>query len=135
MQTPIQIRLPSLCQSSVMMEAIGLTISHGYSMLWERKVYEDMLTVSAPLSFPMTNRVAMLADGKTMATKEQLEQKESKIIEFKKMGYLAHHILVSTTSTHLAMKIKGFSTAKDMWNTITDDAMSKSTLYLLDAKD
>jgi gag-polypeptide of LTR copia-type len=92
-------------------------------------------TASAPVPFPMTNGVAMLADGKTVATEEQLEQKESKIIEFKKREYLAHYILVSTTSTCLTMKIKGLSTAKDMWNTIKDDATSKSTLYLLDAED
>jgi gag-polypeptide of LTR copia-type len=70
-----------------------------------------------------------------VATEEQLEQKESKIIEFEKQKYLAHHILMSTTLTRLAMKIKGHSTAKDMWNTIKDNATSKSTLYLLDAED
>jgi hypothetical protein len=41
-------------------------------------------TASVPVPFPMTNGVAMLADGKTMATEEQLDQKESKIIEFEK---------------------------------------------------
>jgi gag-polypeptide of LTR copia-type len=83
----------------------------------------------------MTNGVAMLANGKTVATEDQLEQKESKIIEFEKREYLAHHILVSTTSTCLVMKIKALLTAKEMWNTIKDDATSKSTLYLLDAED
>jgi gag-polypeptide of LTR copia-type len=51
------------------------------------------------------------------------------------MEYLACHILVSTPSTCLATKIKGLSTAKDMWNTIKEDATSKSTLYLLDVED
>jgi gag-polypeptide of LTR copia-type len=92
-------------------------------------------TASAPVPFPMTDGVAMLADGKTVATEDQLEQKESKIIEFEKREYLAHHILVSTTSTCLATKIKALPTAKEMWNTIKDDATSKSTLYLLDAED
>jgi gag-polypeptide of LTR copia-type len=82
----------------------------------------------------MTNGVAMLANGKTMATEDQLEQKESKIID-EKREYLAHHILVSTTSTRLATKIKALPTAKEMWNMIKDDATSKSTLYLLDAED
>jgi gag-polypeptide of LTR copia-type len=31
--------------------------------------------------------------------------------------------------------MKGLSTAKDMWNTIKDNAMSKSMLYQLDAED
>jgi gag-polypeptide of LTR copia-type len=83
----------------------------------------------------MTNGVAMLADGKTVATEDQLEQKESKIIEFEKREYLARHILMSTTSTCLATKIKVLPIAKEMWNTIKDDATSKSTLYLLDAED
>jgi hypothetical protein len=82
----------------------------------------------------MTNGVAMLADGKTVATEEQLEQKKSKIIKFRKREYLAHHILVSTTSTCLTTEIKRVLTAKDMWNMIKDDAMSKRMLYLLDAK-
>lgn len=77
----------------------------------------------------------MLADGKTPATEDQLEAKESKIIEFEKREYLAHHILLSTTSIRLGMKIKGLANAEDMWTVIKDDATSKSTLYLLDAED
>jgi hypothetical protein len=42
---------------------------------------------------------------------------------------------MSTTLTHLAMKIKGMLTPKDIWNAIEDNAMLESTLYLLDAKD
>jgi hypothetical protein len=45
-------------------------------------------TASVLVPFPMTNGVAMLANGKIMATEEQLEQKESKIIKFKKREYL-----------------------------------------------
>jgi gag-polypeptide of LTR copia-type len=92
-------------------------------------------TASVPVPFPMTNGVAMFANGKTMATEDQLEQKESIIIEFEKREYLARHILMSTISTCLMTKIKALPTAKKMWNTIKDDATSKSTLYLLDAED
>jgi hypothetical protein len=77
----------------------------------------------------------MLANSKTQATGDQIETKESKIIEFKKREYLAHHILISTTSTRLATKIKGLLTLEDMYKAVKDDTTSKSTLFLLDVKD
>ena len=81
------------------------------------------------------HRVPMLADGKTPATEDQIESKESKIIEFKKREYLARHIILSTTSMCLETKIKGLPTTKAMWKEVKEDAMSKSTLCLLDAED
>ena len=92
-------------------------------------------TATMPVPYAVSNSVAMLANGKTAASEDQIENKESKILEFEKREYLAHHILLSTTSTHLRSKMKGLPTAEDMWKVIKDDAMSKSTLYLLDAKD
>ena len=77
----------------------------------------------------------MLADGKTKATEDQIESKESKILEFEKREYLACHILMSTTSLCLLMKIKSLLTAEDMWKAVKDDATSKSTLFILDAED
>ena len=77
----------------------------------------------------------MLSDGKTPAMEEQLEAKESKIIEFEKREYLAQHIILSTTSAQLGAKIKDMSTAKEMWKAVKDDATSKSTLFLLDVED
>ena len=46
-------------------------------------------TAIAPVPYAMSNGVPMLADGKTPATEDQIESKESKIIEFKKREYLA----------------------------------------------
>ena len=77
----------------------------------------------------------MLNDGKTPATDEQIESKEVKILEFEKREYLAKHMLLSTTSTRLGSKIKNLPNAEDMWKMVENDATSKSTLYLLDAKD
>ena len=77
----------------------------------------------------------MLADGRMPATENQIEAKESRIIEFEKREYLARHILLFTTSTCLRTKIIGLATAKDMWKVVKDNATSKSTLYLLDAED
>ena len=45
----------------------------------------------APVPYAITSGVAVLSDGKTPATEEQLESKESKIIEFEKREYLAQH--------------------------------------------
>ena len=63
-------------------------------------------TATAPVPYVLNNGIPMLADGKTPATEGQIEAKESKIIEFEKREYLAWHILMSTTSTHLGSKIK-----------------------------
>ena len=92
-------------------------------------------TATTPVLYAMSNGVAMLADRKMAAFEDQIENKESKILEFEKREYLARHILLSTTSTCLRSKIKGLPTAEDMWKVIKDDATSKSTLYLLDAED
>ena len=89
-------------------------------------------TAIAPIPYIVANGIP---DGKTVATEDQIKAKETKIIEFEKREYLAHHILLSTTSTCLASKIKDLPTAEDMWKVVKDDATSKSTLYLLDAED
>ena len=92
-------------------------------------------TATAPVPYVVTEGIPMLSNGKTPATEDQIEAKESKIIEFEKREYLARHILLSTTSTRLGAKIKDLSTAEAMWKAVENDATSKSTLYLLDAED
>ena len=92
-------------------------------------------TATALVPFVLSDGVPMLADGKTKATEDQIESKESKILEFEKRENLACHILMSTTSLCLSMKIKSLLTAEDMWKAVKDDATSKSTLFILDAED
>src|SRR5882762_2129754 len=92
-------------------------------------------TAVAPKPYTEKNGVLLLADGNTPATDEQIEAKESKIIEFEKRGYLAQHILLSTTSPRLGAKIKDLATADEMWKIVKDDATNKSTLHLLDAEE
>ena len=77
----------------------------------------------------------MLADGKPPATEDQVEAKESKIIEFEKREYLACYILMSTTLIHLRSKIKALKITEAMWKVVKEDAISKSTLFILDAED
>ena len=92
-------------------------------------------TATAPVLYAVNNRIPMLSDGKTPAMEDQIEAKESKIMELKKREYLARHILMSTMSTCVGTKIKGLAPAEDMWKVVKDDATSKSMLYLLDAED
>ena len=69
-------------------------------------------TAAAPVPYVVTGGKAMLSDGKTPVLDEQLEAKESKIIEFEKREYLAQHIILSTTSARLGAKIKDMLTAE-----------------------
>src|SRR5271154_743150 len=89
----------------------------------------------APKPYDILNGLYVLADLKTPAMEEQVEQRESKITEYEKREYLAQHIILSTTSTRLGAKIKDLTSAKDMWTIVEADATTKSTLYLIDAED
>ena len=66
---------------------------------------------------------------------DQIEAREMKIIDYNKREYLAQHVILSTTATHLSSKIKNLKTSHDMWDAIKVDAMTKSTLFLLDMED
>ena len=46
-------------------------------------------TATAPVPFAINNGVPMLNDGKMLAIEDQIESKETKILEFKKREYLA----------------------------------------------
>jgi hypothetical protein len=92
-------------------------------------------TAVAPKPYAVVDGAQVLADRTTAATEEQIEAKETKIIEFEKREYLAQHIILSTTSTRLGAKIKDLTSAEDMWKIVKTDATTRSTLYLLDAED
>ena len=92
-------------------------------------------TAIAPKPYALLNGVPVLPDGKTPATEDQVESKELKIADFDKKEYLAQHVILSSTSTRLGVKIKSLKTAKEMWDVVTTDATSKSTLFILDAED
>ncbi|KIM78408.1 hypothetical protein PILCRDRAFT_11124 [Piloderma croceum F 1598] len=92
-------------------------------------------TAIAPKLYAIVNGIPVLPDGKSEATEEQVEVKETRIIKFDKQEYLAQHVILSTTSTCLGAKIKDMKAAKEMWDAIKVDAITKSTLYLLDTED
>ena len=92
-------------------------------------------TAVTPAPYTLLNGIPVLSDGKTQATEEQIETKESRIMDFDKREYLAQHVILSTTSMRLGAKIKDLKMAKEMWDLVKADATTKSTLYLLDAED
>ena len=92
-------------------------------------------TAVVPKPYALLEGVPVIVDGKMPATEEQIESKESKIADFDKREYLAQHIILSTTSTRLGVKIKSLKTVEAMWDMVTADATKKSTLFILDAED
>jgi hypothetical protein len=92
-------------------------------------------TAIAPKPCALVSSIPVLSDAKTPALEEQVEVKETRIIEFDKQEYLAQHVILSTTSTRLGVKIKDMKSVKEMWDAVKFDATTKSTLYLLDAED
>ena len=92
-------------------------------------------TAIAPKPYALDCGILVLADGQTPATEEQIEARKSKIMDYDKQEYLAQHVILSTTLTHLSLKIKNLKVAKGMWDMVKADATTKSTLFLLDAED
>ena len=92
-------------------------------------------TAIVPKLYVLVARVSVLADGMTQATEDQIKARETKIIDYDKHEYLAQHIILSTTSTCLGNKIKNLKSLHDMWDAVKADAMTKSTLFLLDTED
>ena len=92
-------------------------------------------TAIAPKPYAVVAGVLVLADGITQASNDQVELKELKIVDYDKKEYLAQHIILSTTSTWLGIKLKSLKTTKEMWDVVKTDATLKSTLYILDTED
>ena len=92
-------------------------------------------TAIVPKPYAPVAGVPILTDGMTQATEDQIEARETKIINYDKHEYLAQHVILSMTSTCLSNKIKNLKTLHDMWDAVKADATTKSTLFLLNAED
>src|ERR1700678_4354554 len=57
-------------------------------------------TAVVPVPYVVSQGKPMLSDGKTPATEDQIDTKESRIVDFKKREYLSKYILLSTTLTY-----------------------------------
>ena len=92
-------------------------------------------TAIVPKPYALVARVPTPVDGMTQAMENQIEAREMKIINYNKRKYLTQHVILSTTSTHLGNKIKNLKTPHKMWDVVKVDAMTKSTLFLLNMED
>ena len=73
----------------------------GMKGLWRHVVG----TAVALKPYAVVARVPVLTDGITQASDDQVESKESKIADYNKREYLAQHVILSTTSTWLGIKL------------------------------
>ena len=71
-----------------------------------------------PKLYALLAGVSVIADGKTPAMEEQIESKKVKIQEYKRKEYLAQHVILSTTLTHLRSKIKNLRTTNKVWEVV-----------------
>ena len=78
-------------------------------------------TAIVPKPYVLVTRVPILTDGMMKATEDQIETRETKIINYDKHEYLTQHVILSTTSTHLVNKIKNLKTSHDMWDVVKVD--------------
>ena len=62
------------------------------------------------------------------ATEEEIENVEMKMDTYKQNEALCKHILMSSISPHLFLKIKSLKTPNEMWVIICMDVKNKSTL-------
>ena len=92
-------------------------------------------TAIAPKPYAVVARVLVLTDGMTQANDDQVESKESKIADYDKKEYLAQHVILSTTSTWLGIKLKSLKTMKEMWEYILDAEDQLSSMKLEDNED
>ena len=92
-------------------------------------------TATKPKPYVIINAIPVLSDGKTRATEEQIETRETRMMDFENREYLVQHFILSTMLTHLGAAIKYLQTAKEMWDAIKADTTTKSMLYLIDAED
>ena len=82
----------------------------GVKGLWRHVVG----TAIALKPYAVVAGVLVLADGTTQASDDQVESKELKIVDYDKKEYLTQHVILSTTSMRLRIKLKSLKTAKEM---------------------
>src|SRR5882762_928028 len=86
-----------------------------------------------PTPLPEVNNVPMSrADPTVAATEVEIESAEKKLDDYERNEAHAKHIILSTTSPCLSLKIKHFATVKEMWDAVLVDVSNKSTLQQID---
>src|SRR5204862_8180918 len=82
-----------------------------------------------PAEYKIESGKAVLEDGKTNATEEQIEARQKRIEDFEVKEYLARHIIINSVSTRLAQIIGDLTSAKEMWDAVTKEYEGKTVLY------
>jgi hypothetical protein len=81
-----------------------------------------------PVPFIQVNGVPM-ASKNIPATEDQIEAKEREILDYEQKEFLAQHLILFSTSSHLSRRILSLTSAKDMWDAVKLDATTKSSLH------
>ena len=79
--------------------------------------------------YDLLDGVAVLSDGKTKVTEEQIETHEKRIEDFETKRYLACHIMVHSIPVCLAQRVKDETNPKKMWDAIVADSEGKSVSH------
>ena len=77
-------------------------------------------TAIAPQPYMLVSGVPVLLDGKTPAMEDQIEAKETKIMDYDKHEYLTQHVVLLTTSTCLGANIKNLKLTHEMWDAVSN---------------
>ena len=86
-----------------------------------------------PVPLVAVNSVLMARGSTTTpATEDEIEAAEKKVDDYEKNEAYAKHIILSSTSPRLLLKIKNELTAQKMWDAVVADVKNKSTLQQLD---
>ena len=68
------------------------------------------------------------------ATEEEIENAETKMDTYKQQEAMCKHILMSSVSPHLCLKLKSLVTPNKMWAAIFTDVKNKLTLQKMDVR-
>jgi hypothetical protein len=86
-----------------------------------------------PAPYILVNDVPMVSTNQDVAvTDDQIEAKEKILTEYEQREYLAQHLILSSTSPCLSQKVLHLTTAKAMWDAVSLDATTKSSLHQVD---
>ena len=68
------------------------------------------------------------------ATEEKIENVETNMDMYEQQKAMCKHILMSSVSPHLCLKIKSLVTPNEMWVAISTDVKNKLTLQKMDVR-
>jgi hypothetical protein len=101
---------------------------------WSLRGYVEGTTVPATRYNKDSSDNFVLDDGITVATSDQIDAREKRVEESEAKEFFAQHIIISSVSPRLVLKLTGLKTAKEMWDTVVGDYEGRSTMYQVDVR-